>query len=194
MANININGTLFPAVSGEATHDSATGRGGYRTVVTDADRIGLLPDYKSDGTLVFVRDTYVTWQWNQGLGIWEEYPNNISGSQIANGSITEVKMDDDSVSTRTIQNSAVETAQIDDGAVALAKLNTDVTDNYYDKSTADVTFLPAFTTVPSSDSDGGEYNNMAKDNTFLYVCLSGESTPGTAGNWGRVALDTSFPT
>lgn len=184
--NIEVNGTLYPTSSGvsaEPTHSEEFGKGGFRSVVDNTSRDNIPTSYKSDGMLVFVRSTVVTWQWNQTLGIWEEFPNNITGNQIVNGSITEIKLDDDSVSPRTLQTDAVETDAIEDGAVTLVKLNSDVTNNYYDTVTADSTFMSSFTSVPSASSAPGEEGTMAKDSDYLYICISADS-------WKRVSITT----
>jgi len=194
--NIEVNGTLYPTSSGlsaEPTHDEEYGKGGWRTVIDLTARNDIPDSYKSDGMLVFNRDDYVTWQWNQDSLAWQEYPTNITGTQLVNGTITEVEMDDDSISNRTMQDNSIGTVEIINLAVTLPKLGTDVTDSYWDRNTSDARYLPTFTTVPSSDSVSGVGNQMARDEDYLYVCISGSPVP-LAGNWGRTALTTTFVT
>lgn len=184
--NIEVNGTLYPTTSGvsaEPTHDEIYGKGGYRTVADNTARLDIPTSYKSDGMLVFVRANTVTYQWNENLTSWSEYPNNITGVQIVNGSITEPKLDEDSISPRTLQSDAVETDAIDNGAVTLVKLNADVTDNYYDKPTADSTFMSSFTSIPSASTAPGVEGTMAKDSDYLYVCISADA-------WKRSPIST----
>ena len=54
--DINVNGTLFPAVSGEATHGEQYGLGGYRSVTTIAERNAIPAGLLKTGMVVFVDD------------------------------------------------------------------------------------------------------------------------------------------
>ena len=192
MARVNIAGTLYPDVADEPTHDESYGCGGYRRVGTEVERDGIPPNYIGDGTLVFTRDdNEITWRWNETNNVWDIFPSSIQTGQINNGAISETKLDNSSVSTRTIQDNAVNTNSIHSGAVTVSKLDSSVTDLYYDKSSSDGKFMVRFTSIPLANDSVGVEGTMAVNSTHLYVCIVGSEVDGS-GVWGRVALDTGW--
>ena len=184
--NINVNGTLYPTDSEEPTHRDIYGEGGYKAVDTIIERDSIPTGLITDGSLVYVRDTNVTYQWNSTLTTWFKYlekPNN---------TITEVKMANLSISTRTIQNSAIETAQLADYSVTAIKLDpTALSDyytsaeteiNFYSRDLADDTFL-SFNRAPSASTAPGLSGEVAYDSDYFYVCTAPDE-------WKRVAIAT----
>ena len=192
--NINVQGTLYPAVAAQPTHDEQYGKGGYRTVQTETERNNIktiTPNYLSDGCLVFVRDDLITYQYNESLEIWQVL--TINGDSIADGSITEIKLNDNSVSWRCMQNNSVGSNEIADNSVTYDKLATDITNLYYTKGEADGIFMPNWTSEPLTNDAAGVRGDMAYGEgdgspDWLYLCLVGSVTAGTSGVWVRTEL------
>jgi len=104
--------------------------------------------------------------------------NNVSGSGIADKSITDAKMADETLEARSIKDSAITTDKIADSAVTSAKLASDVkTDSVESGNSAALTSKGAYTNLvrrnSTTQATGGERQG-------IYIDADGKVQVGTA--------------
>lgn len=121
MANVLINGTLYPVVADEATHTDEYGKGGFRSVADGTARLAIPAGFLSEGMLVLQNSDGSVWK--RVGSTWEE------GGNIGDGSVTADKIDINAVTTTKLQNSAVTSDKLAINAVTIGKLASDAVTN-----------------------------------------------------------------
>ncbi|MBO7432106.1 MAG: hypothetical protein J6U02_04345, partial [Elusimicrobia bacterium] len=104
--------------------------------------------------------------------------NNVSGSGIADKSITDAKMADKTLETRSIKDSAITTDKIADSAVTSAKLASDVkTDSVESGNSAALTSKGAYTNLVRRNSTTQATGGVRQG---VYIDADGKVQVGTA--------------
>lgn len=124
MANVVLNGTLYPAIATEPTHEDIYGKGGHRSVNYYGDLLNIDSGFKTAGMTVFVINNQTTYMWDGSSWVVNGFikDSSLSGSKLVNFSVDSYKIAPSAITTAHLQDDAVDNNKLSDNSVTNSKM------------------------------------------------------------------------
>lgn len=124
MANVVLNGTLYPAIATEPTHEDIYGKGGHRSVTSLNDMLDIDSGFKTAGMTVYVELQAKTYMWDGSSWVENGFirDSSLNGSKLATFSVGSDKIAPSAITTAHLQDEAVDNNKLSDNAVTNDKM------------------------------------------------------------------------
>lgn len=173
---LEVQGTIMPAIDLTPTHKTIYGEGGIHTGSLLDDLEGIHANYLTTGTLGYAIDSSVMYiydgsDWNlwtivnDNIGVGAILGDNIGAHEILSGHLS-VEVTDSIVSMNDMQDELILYATVDE-----------LTGGYQ----GSIIQIP-----PTSSSAEGEKGEWALSNDYLYICTATDI-------WKRITLTSTWP-